>query len=100
MKCIFTIFPEEQFGMLFALSLVPIAAGQFLITPLLNSILGGNDIAEANFVPVSIGLAVLCAFCFAMVGYISYLSRQKEKSSAIANRNFEDAEINSPEDIT
>ena len=37
-------FPEEHFGFLYGLSLVPIAASQYLIDPMFQVIINGDDI--------------------------------------------------------
>ena len=54
-------FPAVHFGTLYAISIVPGAGVNYLIDPLYNLILNGDDIADADFVPISIGLAVLAA---------------------------------------
>ena len=52
-------FPREHFGTLYSMSLVPSAACQYVISPLFDLILNGDDIADADFVPVSIGFAAV-----------------------------------------
>ena len=52
-------FPEVHFGILYSLGMIPIAAIQYIIEPLFLVILNGDDIADADFKPVSIGFVML-----------------------------------------
>jgi len=62
-------FPREYFGTLYAVSLVPAAACQYIIQPLFEITLNGDDIADADFVPVAIGFAVMSAVSIYMPLY-------------------------------
>ena len=44
---------------MFSIGLLPAVGFQYVIDPLFKLILNGDNIADANFVPVSIGFAVL-----------------------------------------
>ena len=52
-------FPAAHFGILYSIGYLPVAATQYIVDPLYKLILNGDDIADADFVPVSIGFAVL-----------------------------------------
>jgi len=59
---VYAQFPSVHFGMLYSLSVLPAVALNYVIDPLYsNVILNGDDIADAEFVPVSIGFAVVSA---------------------------------------
>ena len=76
-KFLYAEFPAEHFGILYTVSLVPGAAINYLsefflyiysiiyyyllVDPLLKLILNGSDdIADANFVTISIAFAIMC----------------------------------------
>lgn len=63
-------FPAEHFGILYTVSLVPGAAINYLIDPLFKLILNGSDdIADANFVTISIAFAIMCGVSIYMPIY-------------------------------
>ena len=72
-------FPEVHFGILYSLGMIPIAAIQYIIEPLFRLILNGDDIADADFVSVSIGFIILSAVSLYMPIYNHFwLGRKPE----------------------
>ena len=62
-------FPAVHFGTLYSIGLLPVVATQYLIEPMFKLILNGDDIADANFIPVSLGFAVLSVLSLYMPIY-------------------------------
>ena len=55
------MFPLEHYGVLNGLAMAPAIGTLWLIDPLFRLILGeADELADANFAPVSTGFAVLC----------------------------------------
>jgi len=72
-------FPAVHFGTVFSLGLIPSVGVQYVYNPLFKLILNGDNIADANFVPVSIGFAVLSAVSLYMPLYNHFaLGKQSE----------------------
>ena len=70
-------------------------AGQFLITPLFSIIQNGDNIKDADFLPVSLGMAVACCACSFMIFYNIFLTsklpkKPKQELSGIVNQNFDE----------
>jgi len=62
-------FPAEHFGILYGVGFIPSAACQYVINPLYALILNGDDIADADFAPVSKVFGIVCAVSIYMVFY-------------------------------
>ena len=52
-------FPALHFGTLYSIGLILPAGLQYVIDPLFTLILNGDNIADADFVPVSVGFAAV-----------------------------------------
>ena len=76
-------FPAVHFGILYSISYLPVAATQYIIDPLFKLILNGDDLADADFVPVSIGFAILSLLSLYMPIYNHFwLGRKHLQSEA------------------
>ena len=64
------------------MTVVPAAACNYLIDPLFGAILNGDDIADANFVPVSVGFAVLSIISIYLPLYHLYSVKTKLKATS------------------
>ena len=89
-------FPREHFGTLYSMSLVPSAACQYVISPLFDLILNGDDIADADFVPVSIGFAAVSLASIYMPLYNHFvltkqLNLEEENGPASSQRRDKDS---------
>ena len=74
---------------MFSLGLIPAVGFQYVIDPLFKLILNGDNIADANFVPVSIGFAVLSAISLYMPLYNHFaLGKQSEVTPVDAQVNL------------
>ena len=73
---IFTFYPIEQYSFIYALMTLPTIAFHWVTEPLYSLIINGDDIADANFVPVSIGFAIACGLTSLSIIY-TFLVGQK-----------------------
>ena len=90
-------FPPNQFGILYSISLIPIAIAQFFVPLLFKLIDSGDSISEANFAPVSTAFGVCCLICSFLVIYNFKLTKKlfEETVNNNHNPNFQPAPINS-----
>ena len=96
------MFPAEHFGSLYGLLTAPGIVTMWFIDPLFRVILGGEEIADADFAPVSIGFAVICAVCllqvflpkFGLIPAAIKMSSEKTaiNESGVSNGAFEEKE--------
>ena len=73
---IFTFYPIEQHSFIYALLTIPTIGFHWVVDPLFKLITSGDDIADADFAPVSIGFAVVCGLTFLSVIYTFVLGRR------------------------
>ena len=66
---IFTVYPIEQYSFIYALMTLPNIAFHWITEPLYSLIITGDDIANANFVSVSIGFAIACGLTSLSIVY-------------------------------
>ena len=67
--------------MLYGLLSLPGIALLWVNNPLYGLILNGDDIADADFIPVSAGFCVACFLCFTAVWGVIIAGRRKIKLS-------------------
>ena len=66
-------FPAEHFGILYGVGFIPSAACQYVIDPLYALILNGDNIADADFAPVSKVFGIICAISIYMPLYHHFI---------------------------
>ena len=88
-KFLFNLFPLEHYGVLNGLATAPAIGTLWLIDPLFRLILGeADELADANFAPVSTGFAVVCGLCLIQVfipkiGLIAAARNLKRKTNEV-----------------
>ena len=73
---IFTFYPIEWYSFVFALLTLPTIAFHWVTEPLYGLIINGDDIAEADIPPVSIGFAVACGLTSLSIIYTYVVGRK------------------------
>ena len=73
---IFTFYPIEQYSFIYALLTIPTIGFHWVVDPLFKLIITGDDIADADFAPVSIGFAVVCGVTVLSVIYTFVVGRR------------------------
>ena len=96
-KIFLMYFPPNQFGILYSISLIPVAIAQFFVPLIFKLIDSGDSISEANFAPVSTAFGVCCLICSFLVIYNLKLTKKlyEETENNNHNPNFQPAPINS-----
>lgn len=93
----FCFFPVEHFSSLYGITNIPGVVLFWVNDPLYGLILNGDDIADANFCPVSVGFAVACFLCLTAVVFVIIAGLKKikpdEKATAILFNNETDANV-------
>ena len=90
-------FPPNQFGILYSISLIPVAIAQFFVPLIFKLIDSGDSISEADFAPVSTAFGVCSLICSFLVIYNLKLTKKlfEETENNNQNPNFQPAPINS-----
>ena len=90
-------FPAVHFGTIFSVGMIPAAGVQYVIDPLFKLILNGDDMADAEFVPVSIGFAVLSLVSLYMPAYNHFKLGKPSQVAPVENEkevtNFEEIDL-------
>ena len=76
---IFTFYPIEQYSFIYALLTLPTIAFHWITEPLYSLIINGDDIANVDFVPVSIGFAIACGLSSFSIVYTFIVGRKLVK---------------------
>ena len=90
---LYLYLPQEHFGYLFGLALIPVSLCGAAISPIYaNFVLGpdGGGYGEANFIPVSASFGFICAGCVYMVIFNVIYGRRlvsKSEKQALTSRD-------------